>query len=769
MEHAALAAEARAEFADAVRSAIAEAARTGRTRPTLAMIARASHKEGRPSCSTSAISAWKKGDRIPASWSVVESFLTALEKAASLPRGKFDRRDWERLFKRAQSAPPAASASHVATLLVRDADPLELKVHRARTTSAGNAVPDYIPRDVDSAVRTALARVRDDGGVILLVGASTAGKTRCAYEAMRNVMPDHLLVAPSHVSELPDAVTQAVRAAKSDTGCVLWLNDTEKFLGPGGLTLQDIRALRRSGTVLLGTMRSRIRADFPSNELVRLAEEFEVPRLWSPSELERVREHLRSKHDDRLRLALEQSEDFGISETLAAGPQLWRELISASVVDGHPRGAALVWTAIDIALAGLVEPLPVDLLEELHEEYLPGRNKQLIRPESMDEALAWAGSPYDDGVTRLLIPEGEGLRAFDYLLDAHLQERGASPELIPERIWDIVLSLGHQRHQRFSIALAAHANDRMDVGRRALLPLAEANDVDALRTLGLLYERSDRQEAIQWLQLAIDAGDVLALRLMGNLHFRNQDRRTAGDWYWRAARAGDEVSESYYNEPRADSRPVPEPLTPPASPVKENAEEEDWEDEGGYYGPTARTLCVLEGALENAADMAYDVVDEIGERRIDLRHKYAYIYSDLPVLTWGMDAQWRRRMARCFHDLAADIKAGKWPLPTCTGEEMALHIAIEHASTMVVDEPEFVSPWVADLPAHHDDWDWGLCYDTLFEDTDVLFLYEPWSQGIEDSRSLVHQHLGIANLEAEDWFKPFRADDARDPDRGFHR
>lgn len=766
MEHTAFDADTRAEFARAVVSVLAESASEGKAKPTLASIARASEGGRLPTLSTSTISAWKKGSRLPATWSVLESFLTALEQAAALPRGKFDRQRWKRLYKEAKNTPPPTQSARIATLFVRDADPLELKVHRARTTGAGNAVPDYVPRDIDAPVRTALSRISDGGGVLLLVGASTAGKTRCAYEAMTAVLPDHLLIVPRHVTEIPDAVTEAVRAERAGTRCVLWLNDMEQFLGLGGLSLHDIRVLRSTGTVILGTMRSRIRQDLPSNELIRLAEEFEVPRLWSPQELQRARDQLRSNRDQRLRLALDQAEDFGVAETLATGPQLWRELCAASVVNGNPRGAALVWAAIDLALAGLVEPLPVDLLKELHEEYLPGRNKQLIGPEPFDEALSWASRPRD-AVTRLLIPEGDGLRAFDYLLDAHLRDRGPSPELIPERIWERALSLGSQRHQRFSVALAAHANDRMDVGRRALLPLTEAGDVDALRTLGLLCERSDRQEAARWLQLAIDAGDVLALRLMGNLHFRGQDRDAASDWYWKAAEAGDEVSQSYYNEPRVHSNPIPEELEPPAAPVSDS-EEEDW-DEDRYYGPSARTLRVLQAALEIAADMAYDQLEELGDRRINLREKYAFIFSDLPVLTWHMDARWRRQFVRCFDDLASDIEAGKWPTPTCTGEEMALHIAVQHASSMVTDEPELVAPWVEDIPAHHDDWDWNLCLSVLLEDTDVLFLYEPWSQGIEDSDNLVNQHLGIANLEAEDWFEPFRSNEARDPERGFRR
>ncbi len=447
-----------------------EAAREGRTKPTLAKIAKASQAKGRTKVSASSISAWQQGKRVPTSWAMFESFLDALEQAASLPRGRFDRTFLKRLYQRVKNSPTVSQHSRVVMFPVRNADPLELKVHRARTTENGNAVPAYIPRDIDPAVQDALSRAGNRGGVILLIGDSTSGKTRCAFEALVSTLPDRSLIVPPYVTDLADAVTEAVATARSGAPGVLWLNDMEQYLGPEGLHLGDIRALRSAHVVVLGTMRSRIRTGLPSHELVRLAEEFEVPRLWSPEERERTREHLRSRPDDRLQLALDQAEDFGIAETLATGPQLWRELNSASVVDGNPRGAALVRTAIDLALAGLTDPLPVDLLRELHERYLPGRNKQLIAPEPFDAALAWTTTPRD-AVTRLLIPEGEGLKPFDYLLDAHLRDRGPSSELIPDVIWSVALERGTLDHQRFSIALAAHANNRMDIGQRALQPL----------------------------------------------------------------------------------------------------------------------------------------------------------------------------------------------------------------------------------------------------------------------------------------------------------
>ncbi|MET8825996.1 hypothetical protein ABZX40_13065 [Streptomyces sp. NPDC004610] len=753
--------DARSELARTIRDALVTAARTGGSRPTLQGIVRASQGQRRPPLTTSSISAWQKGERLPSSWAALESFLIALERAAALPPGHFDRGHWQRLYGRARGA-PTPTRTRLSICRVRDADPLELKVHRARTLENGNALPAYIPRDIDPLVRTALTRLGRHGGVLLLIGESTAGKTRCAYEAMASVLPGHSLVVPPHSTDLPDAITECVRAGRSENPTVLWLNDLEHYLEPHGLTLNDIRALRRARTVVLATMRTRKYQGFPSHELVRVAESFEVKRLWSEAEIGRARKRLRVNRDTRLRLALDHAEDFGVAETLATGPELWLELRGASVVGGNPRGAALVWAAIDLALTGLEEPQPVDLLHSLHERYLPGRNKQLIAPEPFASALAWATSPRDS-VTRLLIPEGNGLRPFEFLLDAHLRDRGPSPDLLPDEIWEVALRRGSERHQRFSIALAAHANDRMDVAQRALQPLADAEDVDTFRTLGLLYERSDRPEAIRWLQRAIDADDVLSLRLMGNLHFRMEDREGASDWYWRAAEAGDDVSQSYFIYPGVDRRPVPDELAPPPAPVRHEEDEEE------CWGPSARTLRLLEDTLVTLSDMAYDALEEIGDRPVGLGDDYAAVFSEMPVITWRQDAEWRRRMARCFDDLAADIRAEEWPQPTCTGEEMALHIAIDHASSRVVDEPDVVTMITEKVPPHHDDWDWSLCISTLFEDTDVLFLFEPWNQGVEDPDSFIHQVMGLANLEAQDWFTPFYSDRGRPPERGFRR
>jgi membrane protein implicated in regulation of membrane protease activity len=76
--------------------------------------------------------------------------------------------------------------------------------HREETGSGGDRVPVYVPRDIDDRLRAELA----SSGFVLLVGDSTAGKTRAAFEAVRAVLPDHLLIVPSGRDGVAAAVAE---------------------------------------------------------------------------------------------------------------------------------------------------------------------------------------------------------------------------------------------------------------------------------------------------------------------------------------------------------------------------------------------------------------------------------------------------------------------------------------------------------------------------------------------------------------------------------
>ncbi|WP_202542032.1 hypothetical protein [Streptomyces sp. SID2563] len=220
------------------------------------------------------------------------------------------------------------------------------------------------------------------------------------------------------------------------------------------------------------------------------------------------------------------------------------------------------------------------------------------------------------------------------------------------------------------------------------------------------------------------------------------------------------------------ARPTTEPRPPnfavlfaaQACPCK--GEDEDCEECGWQLTP--RTADLLHTALIVLADQAYDDAERLGDQFLsDADNATWEVFDRLPPLTWTADHRWRRRMARAFDDLAGDLAKGNWPYPSCTAEEMALHLAIEDAPMYLEDRPEEDDH--DSLPQHDDDYSWDGCSDLLFQDHDVLMLFHTKFNGIEDPEDPTNQSLGIGDLREAAWFTPFDNRGLRDPRRGFRR
>ncbi|MER7968004.1 hypothetical protein ABTX35_03140 [Streptomyces sp. NPDC096080] len=195
---------------------------------------------------------------------------------------------------------------------------------------------------------------------------------------------------------------------------------------------------------------------------------------------------------------------------------------------------------------------------------------------------------------------------------------------------------------------------------------------------------------------------------------------------------------------------------------------EDPECEQCGWQLTPRTADLLHTALELLADQAYDDAHRLGDQFLpDADSAVWEVFDRLPPLTWTADHRWRRRMARAFDDLAADLARGRWPEPTCTAEEMALHLAIEDAPNYLQDRPDTDAHHT--LPEHSDDYDWESCSDLLFQDHDVLMLFDPKLSGIADPQNPVNHTVDMGDLRAPAWFAPFGSHSVRDPRRGFRR
>ena len=334
-------------------------------------------------------------------------------------------------------------------------DPILLGVHPSTpapadvAAQAGGSVPErvpaYIPRDVDVELRKRVA----SGGFVLLVGDSTAGKSRAAYEALA-ALPEHLLIVPHN----HDAVPAAVIKAASVRRCVLWLDDLENYLGSGGLTRANIGrflAGKRSHRVIIATIRAAEEARIISesageetgwqsrnqaSEVLEQAQRIQLLRMFSPLEKERARANT---WDPRIADALAHADDYGVAEYLAAGPVLmrdWEDAWSPNTdprAPSYPRGAALIAAAVDIRRGGYISPLPRSLLEEAHDYYLLQHGGSRLRPESLADAWAWATRPQRATTALLQHVDEQHVQVFDYLLDT-VQLRSGPGAHAPESV-----------------------------------------------------------------------------------------------------------------------------------------------------------------------------------------------------------------------------------------------------------------------------------------------------------------------------------------------
>jgi hypothetical protein len=317
-------------------------------------------------------------------------------------------------------------------------DPVLLGVHPATAGgSRRDRCPAFVARDVSGQVCEVLGRER----FVLLVGESTAGKSRAAYELIRAGLPGYRVVQPSRRDTAEAAAGLAARTRRS----VLWLDDLERFLGSGGLTGAAIQSVLRAPgceRFIVATMRSEEYAKFSGRvgagaegvgrdvlregwDVLRLAARVEVPRMWSADEIARAGQ----RHDDqRLAEAVRHAEKYGVAEYLAAAPQLLAEWRDAWAPAMHPRAAAMVLAAIDARRAGVHRPLPLQVLLRMHEPYLRARGGDLLRPEPGQTALEWATTPLY-ATSSLLLPAENGFLAFDYLIDAVGKDRIPSQAL----------------------------------------------------------------------------------------------------------------------------------------------------------------------------------------------------------------------------------------------------------------------------------------------------------------------------------------------------
>jgi hypothetical protein len=419
-----------------------------------------------------------------------------------------------------------------AAVRVQDADdPLLLGVHPARAVKDDerlNRVPEFVVRD---SMAELCERLRT-GGFVLLIGESTAGKSRLAYESMRASLPRHVLHRPAPGAPLDDLV-----AAVSSGRHVIWFDEFDLYLGANGLSVDELNRLlvRRRGrhVVVLATMRIREYDRYSARNreasdaatwragraVLLLAENpIEIPRAWSKQELRRAQT---STVDPRVAKAVQKANRYGVAEVLAAGPELVADWRRAMQMRTHPRGAALVAAAVDCRRMGLHRPVPTALLDRLHHGYLPDDVTPL---ETMDAAVAWATTVVFGSSSLLLTTPDGGHLAFDYLIDQPFLPA------VPDASWTTLLSEVTPA-EAYDVGWAAIELQRSDHGLTAFararhhhIPNAEYSYVVALGNAG-----SVTQAAGELRQIAQERATRLGPEHPDTLQARHDRARYLGE------------------------------------------------------------------------------------------------------------------------------------------------------------------------------------------------------------------------------------------------
>lgn len=428
-------------------------------------------------------------------------------------------------------------------------DPLALGVAPATHHLSPNArhnrsltdvPPAYVRRDAEDTDE--VARAFTHGGLLIIEGASAAGKTRMAYETMHRLAPDRWLIVPDNPTSLRALKEAGVRLSNA----IIWLDDINDYLAADGLDASMLDALCPPGThdvLMLATLRAEARRDLDTPDIdstitravqsvFNRARIVLLDRALTPTEHRRA--EAQRATDPRIAAALDQNTGAGFAEYLAAAPAILHRWQSARNGQNHTAGA-IIDAAIDARRAGYLSPLPRNLIHDLHIHYLDPRQANQPGTPGFDDALAWAAQPVKGASSCLLPLNANTYEVFDYLIDYAL---ATTAEDIPQPIWPILLRNAHPDDLP-SLSFAAWHTGRLDIAEAAYRQASTTDHPVPMYNLALLLSRTGRRDqAEEWYRKAATASYPPAMNDLANLLRESERAQEAEEWYRKAADTG---------------------------------------------------------------------------------------------------------------------------------------------------------------------------------------------------------------------------------------
>jgi TPR repeat protein len=425
--------------------------------------------------------------------------------------------------------------------LVPEVSARQLGVKIAVNSGGGGDLPPYVRRDVDEELVAAAA----DGELVLVHGPAAAGKSRTAYELVRR-FPTRTLFVPD--PDRRDVFAWLIEHGERPRDAVIWLDDIDRYLVPGGLDRTVLEWLCPAGersVLVIGTVRDQawsaqhsVIQQFGTGVLTAARASVGLDRSLTQAEQHRAQ----AVRADRRVMAALRTPGVGFGEYLAAGPQLmdrWGR--AAGTTDASVVGYAIVAAAVDFRRAGYSWPVPTSALERTYQHYLPLNLRWHPDLASYQDGLRWAREVAYDTSACLLSFSGHRYLAHDYLLDqtqAGVGPIGAVPVAI--EAWS-VLSETADPDGLYQVGVAAYLTGRMSEAETAFRRTAEATCAAtryAMFAIGVLsQERHDVDQAERWWRRAAELGHAGAMLCLSVVCAAQGDGGQSAAWYQRAAQA----------------------------------------------------------------------------------------------------------------------------------------------------------------------------------------------------------------------------------------
>ncbi|MGC3861228.1 tetratricopeptide repeat protein [Micromonospora chersina] len=385
--------------------------------------------------------------------------------------------------------------------------------------------PLYIKRIIDQELDDRLTRARDRGqGFVLLIGNSSAGKTRSAYEAVVRNFSDWNVFLPSSAEDLHGFTRQQVKKPT-----IVWLDELQRFLPGGGSNgigkevFLDLWSKRKPVIFMATIWPSRYQHYVSPSErpegyaaerkdrivgVLHIAERIYVEDSFTGSELAAAR--ALAKTDSRIEVALQDSH-YGLTQVLAGAPEL-----VASWQHADPYSKAVITAAVDVRRLGIEGSLAPALLKRAAGVYLSDEEIARASADWFENAVSYCVKR-NRGATSALIPQpGDKYgSAASYELADYITSYGArvrANEPVPVGLWGI---LAEQLHDPIDLQQLASAADMRD-----LRPYAEPmyrrslalGNAESGFWLGLmLHDQGREKEAVEVLRRAANMGSKDAI------------------------------------------------------------------------------------------------------------------------------------------------------------------------------------------------------------------------------------------------------------------